>query len=575
MSFPLSTFESHIPSDIANKGLDYFAQDLVDNLAQDGNSWEADVHGTETYTVEIDVVKGEVTQWFCDCPYDWGPICKHVAAVMYAILDETLIEVAAPKTTSNKAPLKKAKKKTPAEPIEEIISKLSTDEMRQLLRYFAKREDDVRSHLLTKYSKLVSTNTRDPIKNIVKSIISSYGGRHGFIEYRDASRLGDHLYKLLREGVGGDPMSTVDLCEEIITQLGKAVQHADDSSGSIGMAIAEAFEMLEALVHDDETPEEVVGYIFKMSLQHGQNTEFDNYGIDEFKPLAVAAVRSKSQANQLVAMLDAFIHKKAKEEYGRFGMQRAAHLKYQTLAKWHSQDVADAFLNANLHYEKFRQSALEKALSEKRYDDVRQLAEKGIAQAEKEKHPGTVWKWKEWLVRLAETTGDKKTLIELTERQFLDRGEMEYYRKLKKLIPVNEFSKKVESYIRHFKKQESRFGSRYRHFNHQIANILEAENRLSELMDMLVKYPTLQLLDQYFKLLAKDNQAKYIELYDKKIRSKMELTSDRSGYRECCRYLNKLSKIGGLENAKQIALSWRAAYPRRRAMLEELQKAGF
>ncbi|MEO1258874.1 MAG: SWIM zinc finger family protein [Bacteroidota bacterium] len=98
MSFPLSLFETHLPADITQKGINYFAQGYVKSLNKEDNTWQAEVTGTHPYQVSIDVQNGNVLQWNCTCPYDHGPICKHVAAVLYSILEETLKEVVAPKT---------------------------------------------------------------------------------------------------------------------------------------------------------------------------------------------------------------------------------------------------------------------------------------------------------------------------------------------------------------------------------------------------------------------------------------------------------------------------------------------
>lgn len=38
--------------------------------------------------MEVEIANGEVTDWSCDCPYDWGDTCKHVAAVLFAIREE-------------------------------------------------------------------------------------------------------------------------------------------------------------------------------------------------------------------------------------------------------------------------------------------------------------------------------------------------------------------------------------------------------------------------------------------------------------------------------------------------------
>ena len=102
MSFSLSNFEARIPADIVQKGINYFAQGVVTNLQQESETWRADVEGTHPYRVSINIHNGEVTDWNCTCPYDHGPVCKHVVAVMYTMLEEKLKEVIAPKTLQNK-----------------------------------------------------------------------------------------------------------------------------------------------------------------------------------------------------------------------------------------------------------------------------------------------------------------------------------------------------------------------------------------------------------------------------------------------------------------------------------------
>ena len=45
----------------------------------------AEVSGSEEepYLVDLDFSEdGELEDWFCDCPYDWGPVCKHTVAVL-------------------------------------------------------------------------------------------------------------------------------------------------------------------------------------------------------------------------------------------------------------------------------------------------------------------------------------------------------------------------------------------------------------------------------------------------------------------------------------------------------------
>ena len=77
-------FEAHIDYSILQRGQQYFALETIKELKKEKTGWEAIVEGSVTYSVSI---KGqdEIEHWACTCPFDQGPICKHVAAVLYAI----------------------------------------------------------------------------------------------------------------------------------------------------------------------------------------------------------------------------------------------------------------------------------------------------------------------------------------------------------------------------------------------------------------------------------------------------------------------------------------------------------
>ena len=215
------------------------------------------------------------------------------------------------------------------------------------------------------------------------------------------------------------------------------------------------------------------------------------------------------------------------------------------------------------------ESWITKSIEEERYKDVRRLAEEGISQDEG-KYAGLVKNWKEWLVRLSKVTGDTFSFVKINEELFLDRGNMDYYRKLKEVIPKDKFKDKIETYIQHFrKKEDARWGPA---FNQYVATILEEENRLEDLMAEIKKAPSLHRLDRYFDLLGKHFKADFLAFYEKMVRQHMDTNTGRGIYQECCQYIDKIVRLGGLDNAKMIVKDWREKYPRRRAMIEELAR---
>ena len=68
-----------------SKGESYY--DDVDDLIKKGDSYTAIVSGTDDYEVTItDQTEGEPSS-FCDCPYNFDGICKHIVAVGLNIID--------------------------------------------------------------------------------------------------------------------------------------------------------------------------------------------------------------------------------------------------------------------------------------------------------------------------------------------------------------------------------------------------------------------------------------------------------------------------------------------------------
>jgi uncharacterized Zn finger protein len=86
MNFP--AFETEIERKILDRGFDYYENNNVIDVENLGNGeFSAVVEGSEDYEVFIEISKGKVIEHSCDCPYDWGDVCKHVVAVLYYIRD--------------------------------------------------------------------------------------------------------------------------------------------------------------------------------------------------------------------------------------------------------------------------------------------------------------------------------------------------------------------------------------------------------------------------------------------------------------------------------------------------------
>lgn len=129
MMISLHNFESEIDESILDRGLSYWKNGNVIELKQTGNNeFEAIVSGNEDYEVKIKLADDNVQDFTCTCPYDWGPVCKHVIAVLFALREGNLNglkEAKVKKKSKGKISQKNSLKKQ----FEDILNRLEKEEL--------------------------------------------------------------------------------------------------------------------------------------------------------------------------------------------------------------------------------------------------------------------------------------------------------------------------------------------------------------------------------------------------------------------------------------------------------------
>ncbi len=86
--FTEADLEALVPPKIFERGSAYYYEDnAVGRISRTGDTFKAKVEGTETYRVELSIRVGKPPKIYCDCPYDYGDVCKHGIALGLAVLD--------------------------------------------------------------------------------------------------------------------------------------------------------------------------------------------------------------------------------------------------------------------------------------------------------------------------------------------------------------------------------------------------------------------------------------------------------------------------------------------------------
>ena len=127
MSIKLENFEEEVHVLITERGKEYFDTNQVLMLKQTLDGWTAVIEGSETYQV---LLEGHdvITSWQCTCPFEHGPVCKHVAAVFYAAREHIRANIAS--STGE---------------IDQWIDEADADVLRRILKMEVRKHDDVRT----------------------------------------------------------------------------------------------------------------------------------------------------------------------------------------------------------------------------------------------------------------------------------------------------------------------------------------------------------------------------------------------------------------------------------------------
>ena len=113
---------------VVGRGRALFRSGAVERATRAGDPYAARVEGSAPYPyrASIDLVRG---QWACTCPYEFGPVCKHVVALALAALEAPEVFEARARPKSRRKPAN--------------LEALSEDEALDLLRRLEEAHPEV------------------------------------------------------------------------------------------------------------------------------------------------------------------------------------------------------------------------------------------------------------------------------------------------------------------------------------------------------------------------------------------------------------------------------------------------
>lgn len=391
------------------------------------------------------------------------------------------------------------------------------------------------------------------------------GTRKGYIDYSGCVFVTDEFIAILEDAGNaaehhGEYTFAYSVAALILVNLAKLADTADDSGGGITMAKWYMGNVLERVANGVEYGSADAEYIFLQSIKDSKNKAFD--GWDEYAYellLPVARLATAKTVSRLYDALDEMSAKLSKAAYSSWYLECDCLVRLAAIMPVDGECAADRFINDNLQYDGIRQIAIIRAMNKADYTYAEKLCRDRI---HSERNKGYYWT-RAWYDRLFDVyvhKGDKDRQAELAEKLLMDECETKYYDILKDLlIEKNLWAATYPSLLERIS-QKLPYPS--------YLSILAKEGELQKMLPVVQANPA--TVFNYGEMLSKEYPQEIYVLWQDEIFRFAADANKRGHYKEICRRIKKLCDLGGHSEAENMIAALKLKYPRRPAMLEEL-----
>lgn len=569
----LNNFESYIDKKILARGYDYYENDYVISVEEtEDNVYEAEVKGTELYTVEVKLDdKANIVDSQCDCPYDMGEYCKHQVAVFLALRDMKNNLPGgnshfSPNRADSGAVLKSpAQEKRKAPDIEKILSERTKDELVEFLLDIASGYEEIKQRIELNFD---DGNDEDQIRKsieLIRTFIRNNSDRHGFVAYRDtyeAVRGADLVLEKARSAFEKNKtMHALDLALCVIHEMVDLLGGADDSDGVVGGVIEESFTFISEIIEDEELSSVDKESIFNKLLEEASNRRYEGWTdwrldlLGSCSELADTPILRNKLEKHLASMIR---NEKGDSWSSSYFAERANLIRYHMIEQHDGQKKAQEFIEQNLQYSNFRKMAIESAMRKKDYDSVIKLTLDG---EEKDKR-GLIDQWKKYRYKAFQLSGmlDEQRGIAM---EFILDGSFEYYKELKSTYDSSEWLSVYPKIIFLLENQKKTYNDVY-------TRILIEEGEKQKLLEYVKGRPS--AVEKFYKQLIPEFKEEVYTLFLQYIEQTAIRASNRKDYQRVCAIIRNLKKAGGKEQALEIRQKLFNKYANRPAFRDELSK---
>ena len=577
----LDNFESCVPYRILLRGEEYYEIGAVSELEEDSpGEWTATVEGTENYNVEISMDGKEIKSWYCDCPYD-GEICKHIVATLLAIRDNEK-KVNRSASSKVKVEVEEAVVIDETVDIQQLLSFANPQELSQFIYEYASMHPEFKTALLNRFmaKELSATSKEKDYRAEIQNVFNdSYYNRksryHNRYDDFDCdwetvfNRMDIFLEKADFFLNVGNIDTTIDIALQTLRSIGENYEdgllynddlYPSDYCEQAGDLLIKVIEHPKTTQKQKTAILQELGQLAKLSTYR----DYDLYDIDE---LLMQINLSIQPAEKTLELIDKLLE----ERKDTYDLYQIVLRKVNLLTELHEEQKAADTIRQYLYLTEIREMEVDKLIASCQYDEAIRLLNEGIEIAEKEEHIGTVEEWLKTKLRIYEMTHQTAEVINTCRLLFVSgRDQLEYYSKLKTLVPKEEWKSFLDTMMK-----ETQFSEYFSFDGNDEAEIYVKERDYERLLKLLssIRYNQLEALMKYSYHLKDTHSEQLIAIYTSLLNDYAEQNVGRTHYELIAQALLCAKKLnGGQEAVKRLVAEFRIKYKRRPAMMEVLRR---
>ncbi|WP_248929548.1 hypothetical protein [Paenibacillus hamazuiensis] len=395
--------------------------------------------------------------------------------------------------------------------------------------------------------------TLSEIKNEVRTVIRQNKER-GFLPYSGCNRVCHALIDMLENSrLLEDRKLSFDIHLFIFVEILKLVSHADTSSGAATDAIHYCLSGVEELSRSAtlENRSHMLGGIIKTS-KNKACIEWAEHGYGLLSN-AVYLVRDHKDAESVYSIFPMLGTMYGRREYpDRFVITQGIIERLNGVA------AADQYVMEHLDVPEMRKIMVERAIGNQQYSLAEQLCVEALQEDKGNYHRPPVWAYH--LERIYSELRITEKQVEMI-RLILLRGDTSYFQKLKELCQLEGTWEETRGVLLHELLENL--------MPHDFAALLSQEGETAKLLEVVRAHPI--YVEHYGKQLAQDYPEEAYSIYEEYIFSEAAAATDRRKYKGVCRLIKSYFRAGAKEQAKGIIRQLIENYPRRVAMVDELQ----